>query len=93
MVVGRAELEILLPGCKSLKDKRQILRSLIQRIHARFNMAAAEVDRQDRWNTAVIGLACVSGDPGHARTLLEEALRFIDADGRCEIVGRRLEVS
>ena len=93
MVVGRAELELFLPGCNSLKDKRQVLRSILERVRGRFNLAAAEVGEQDRWNAAVVGLACVSGDPGHARELLEGALRFIEADGRCEIVGRHLEVS
>ncbi|MGQ9778427.1 MAG: DUF503 domain-containing protein [Bacillota bacterium] len=93
MVVARAEVELLLPGCKSLKDKRQVLRSILERLRGRFNLAAAEVDEQDRWNMAVIGLACVSGEPGHARGLLEEALRFLEADGRCEVLGRHLEIS
>lgn len=92
MVVAKVEVELFLSGCKSLKDKRQIIRSIIQRLHGRFNLAAAEVAAQDRWNMAVLGLACVSGEPSHARELLEEALRFLEADGRCEILARHLEI-
>lgn len=92
MFVGRAELELILDGCFSLKDKRQILRSLLERLRHRFNLAVAEVDGQDLWNRAVIGLACVSNDAAHARRVLDEAMRFIESDGRCEIVSRSMEV-
>ena len=92
MVIGRAELELLLPASYSLKDKRQILRSLLERLRHRFNLAAAEVDAHEQWNRAVIGIACVSNDPGHARQILDEALRFVEGDGRCEINSRIIEV-
>ena len=92
MFVGRAELELILDGCFSLKDKRQILRSLLERLRHRFNLAVAEVDGQEHWNRAVIGLACVSNDAAHARRVLDEAMRFIESDGRCEIASRSMEV-
>lgn len=92
MRVGRAELDLLLPAGHSLKDKRQILRSLLERLRHRFNIAAAEIGAQDKLNRAEIGLACVSGDAGHARRVIEEAVRFVENDGRCEIAGRRIEV-
>ncbi len=92
MIVGRVELELLLPGCFSLKDKRQILRSLLERLRHRFNLAAAEIDGLDLWNRAVIGLACVSNDTAHIHRVLEEAMRFVESDGRCEIANRSVEV-
>ena len=49
MVVGLITWELHLDGCQSLKDKRQILRSLKDRLHQRFNVSAAETDHQDLW--------------------------------------------
>ena len=92
MAVGRAELELLLPEAYSLKDKRQVLRSLLERLRRRYNLSAAEIDGQEHWNRAVIGLACVSNDFAHVRRTLDEVLRFIEGDGRCEVVRRDIEV-
>lgn len=92
MVVASARLELRLEECRSLKDKRQIVRSLMERLRHRFNLAAAEVDAQDQWNRAVIGLACVSNDRAHAREMIEEAVRFVEWDGRCEIVEREVNL-
>ena len=92
MVVGRAELDLLLPSCFSLKDKRQILRSLLERLRNRFNLAAAEVGNQEQWRRATIGVACVSNDPAHVRDILDQVLRFIECDGRCEIARASVEV-
>ena len=92
MVVGHVELDLYLPSCNSLKDKRQILQSLLDRLHRQFNLSAAEVGSQDLWNRGSIGLACVSGESGHARRVLEEAVRFIEDDGRCEVVARRIDL-
>ncbi|MGE5528479.1 MAG: DUF503 domain-containing protein [Patescibacteria group bacterium] len=92
MVTGRAELELLLPGCLSLKDKRRILRSLLERLRNRYHLAAAEVGAEGQWQRAVVGLACVTNDRAHARRMLDEAVRFAEADGRCEVIVTRLEV-
>ena len=54
------------PTPQSLKDKRRIVRGLIDRVRERFQVAAAEVDDQDVWQTAVVGFACVSNDARHA---------------------------
>ncbi len=92
VIVGWAELDLLLPGSNSLKDKRQVLRSLLERLRNRFNLAAAEVSAQEQWSRAVIGLACVSNDHAHARQILDEAIRFVEGDGRCEITRRQVDV-
>ncbi|MGE5549140.1 MAG: DUF503 domain-containing protein [Bacteroidota bacterium] len=92
MVIGSAELELLLPSCLSLKDKRQILKSLLERLRHRFNLAAAEVGGQEQWQRAVIGVACVSNDPEHVREILAQIMRFIECDGRCEIARASVEL-
>ena len=93
MVTAVARLELALEGCRSLKDKRQILRSAIERTRNRFQVAIAEVEDQDLWQRAVIGMACVSGSGHHATDVLEAAIRYIEsAHPECEIVGRDLEL-
>lgn len=78
MVVGVCRLKLYLPGNGSLKQKRARLRPLLNRLHKEFNLSAAEVDLQDVWQSALIGLAVVSNEPGHAHTVLEHAVHWIE---------------
>ncbi|MEE8518182.1 MAG: DUF503 domain-containing protein [Dehalococcoidia bacterium] len=85
MHVGICQLTFRLPGNGSLKDKRQVSRSLISRLQTRFHLAAAEVGGIDQHQSLVIGLACVSNQARHADEMLDAAVRFaqnhhIDAD-------------
>ena len=59
MVVGVCTLDLHLPGVDSLKGKRQILLSLKERIQRKFNVSIAEVDGQDLWQRAVLGVVSV----------------------------------
>ncbi len=80
MIVGMLLIELRLPGNHSLKGKRQVLKSLIARLHNRYNVAAAEVENNDRWQVATIGVTCVSNNAVHAREILEGAVAFIEAE-------------
>jgi hypothetical protein len=87
--VARFDLHLLSkPG--SLKEKRAVVRRLRDRIRSRVEVSAAEVDSQDLHHRAVLGVACVSADPGVARSLLEAAGQVIDSEPRVE--ERELEV-
>jgi uncharacterized protein YlxP (DUF503 family) len=77
MITAIARVELGLDGCRSLKDKRQILRSIIERTRARFQVAVAEVEDQDLWQRAVIGIACVSPDGYHAHEVMQKVVEFI----------------
>ncbi|HEU5424278.1 MAG TPA: DUF503 domain-containing protein [Nitrolancea sp.] len=78
MVIGIAHLSIQIPEAQSLKDKRRVVRSLTQRLQSRFNVAAAEVDQLDAWQSAVVGLAVVSNSAAHADQMLSTILRFVE---------------
>jgi uncharacterized protein len=71
MHVYAAVVEIALPS-RSLKGKRGIVKSRLARSRLRFNIAGAEVDRQDDWGVAVLGFASVSGSKLRARQVLEQ---------------------
>ena len=80
MVVGTLELALRLEGCRSLKDKRAILRSLIDRARREFHVAIAETGDLQLWGNATIGVACVSNDPGHAESILQHVVDVFDAN-------------
>lgn len=77
MVVGTLRVELLIPESRSLKDKRRVVRSLIDRLRHRFRVAAAEVEDNDVHNHAVLGFATVSNDSRHARAILGQVVEFL----------------
>jgi uncharacterized protein YlxP (DUF503 family) len=80
MHVGVARVTLYLADNASLKGKRMVVRSVTQRIRNRFNVAVAEVDTQDNWNTATLGLVCVSGDARHANEMLSKIVAFVESE-------------
>lgn len=67
-----------LPESSSLKDKRQVARSLADRLRNRFNVAVAEVEDADMRQRLTLGVCCVSNDRGHADAMLSSLLNFIE---------------
>lgn len=78
MVIGVCTLNLSIPVAFSLKEKRQVVRSLIARVRNEFNVAIGEVDDHDVWQHAVLAVACVSTSAQHAHRQLEAVIRFID---------------
>lgn len=78
MVIGALRLNLHLPGVHSLKEKRSIVKSILQRLRNEFNVSTAEVDGQELHQRAVIGVACVSGSDAYAQGLLESVLRWVE---------------
>lgn len=79
MFVGVCRVTLHLPASQSLKDKRQVVRSLLARLRNQFEVAAAEVADQDLRQLATLGLSYVSGDAQHAEEVLDHAARYIEA--------------
>ena len=86
MVVGLVTWELHLNGCASLKDKRQVIKSLKDRLHQRFNVSVAETDHQDLWQRAELSCCVVSGDRKHAAEVLASADRLVEAEGLARII-------
>ena len=93
MFIGIARFELFIPEARSLKDKRQVLRSLVMTVRKKFPVAVAEVEFQDLWQRAAVGISCVAESMGHCQTVLEEVERTIGkvVIGGAEITGRRFE--
>lgn len=78
MHVRAVTITLFAPGSQSLKDKRQILRSLLDRVRRKFNVSIAEVAAHDLHQRLVIGMACVSSSDSMARQVIESAVRHIE---------------
>jgi uncharacterized protein len=78
MAVGLLTLELHLAEAQSLKDKRQVLRSLKDRLRQNFNVAVAELDFEDTWQRSVIGVATVSNEEHHVEETLQKVLAEAD---------------
>ena len=78
MHVIAVQITLYAPGSQSLKDKRRIVRSLIDQTRQRFNVSIAEVDAMDLHQRLVIGVACVSNSLRHAQTEMDAVIRFLE---------------
>ena len=85
MHVGICRLVTHLPQAGSLKAKRQVARSLTQRIRNQFNVAVAEVEDNDLWQRLTLGVCCVSNDSAHANEMLSRVVSFVE-DSRDDLV-------
>lgn len=79
MLVASCEIKLNLPGAFSLKDKRKIIKSLLQKTKNKFNLAAAEVDANDYIKTAVLGAAGVGSDYKQLQSLMDKYLDFVES--------------
>ena len=86
MVIGVCRIVLALDEVFSLKEKRHIVKSIVERLRSRFNASIAEVDLNDTWKNAVIGVACVSNEAGHADSMLASIVNFVENDGRAILV-------
>lgn len=85
-------IQIYIGDSRSLKDKRQIISSLKERIHNRFNASVAEVADQELWQRAELGVAVVSSAVQHCDEMLAKIVNFIEGDHRVQLLDYQMEV-
>ncbi len=85
MYVESVKLTFYIPQAVSLKDKRQVCRSLVDKARGRFNASIAEVETQDIHHTLTIGVAVVSGKVSHAQNMLDEIIRYMEEHADAEL--------
>jgi len=90
--VALGTVDLHLPDVDSLKGKRQILRSLKDKLRGRFEVAVAEVDHQDVWQRATLAVACVSHDARHANAVVSKAMDFIEDHVEGLVLDSSLEI-
>ena len=90
MVVGVCEVELHIPGSSSLKAKRQVLRSLKDKLRRHLNVAVSETDHQDLWQRTTIAIVTVSNDASVVHSVLSHAQSVIQREGRVELLDVRI---
>jgi uncharacterized protein YlxP (DUF503 family) len=91
MVIGVCTVELVIPASNSLKDKRQVIRSLLDGVRRRFNVSAAEVDQLDVWRRATLGFAAVSNEQKFLDQVLNKLTDWIEREPRVNVVDIQVE--
>ena len=86
MFIGALKVELYMPQCSSLKEKRQVIKSIIDRTRRRHNVAIAEIGKQDLWQVGSLGITCVSNSEHAVREKLNHVDRSIRALGKAEVL-------
>ena len=84
MIVGVCRISLRIPENMSLKGKRRILKSIKAQIRNKFDIAVAEVEDQDLWQKATLGVCCIGNDSRYANEVLSKVVNFI-TDSRFEV--------
>lgn len=92
MIVGAAVVELHVHGSRSLKQKRGVVRSIVQRLRNRFNVSVAEIGGQGTWQVAVLGVVSTGSDRGYVRGQLEKALAYVEELHLAEVTGSDVEL-
>lgn len=91
-IVGILIVEMSIPGCRSLKEKRKALNSLKERVRNNFNVSVSEIDKQDAWQRAVLGISAIGPDKGLVESLLSKIINFVRDFRMAELVDYKIEL-
>jgi uncharacterized protein YlxP (DUF503 family) len=92
MFVGVGQVELYIPESGSLKSKRFVLKSIKTKIRNKFNVSVAEVENNDKWQRASLGIAVVSNNKKIVDSTLNQVINFIENDFRVEVIERSIEI-
>lgn len=92
MFIGVLSIRLFLSEPQSLKDKRRIIKSLIERLKNKFNIAVAEAAYLDSWNNSELGIVCISNDAGHADSMMNSVVNYIEGFGSAELADVKTEI-
>lgn len=93
MNTGICKVKLHIPESQSLKAKRRIVKSVVSRLQNQFNISIAEVDDQDLWQLATLGISCVSNSSRHVDETLTNVLNFIVQNyPELEIMDHKIEI-
>jgi len=92
MVIGVCQLELFLHENFSLKGKRQVLQSIVQRARKRFNISISEVQDHDLWQKAVLGICAVGNDRQRVNSVLDQVINFIEKTQLTDVADSQIEI-
>lgn len=92
MFVGTCEVTFRADWVSSLKEKRMVVKSLVEKTRHKFNASVAETDQQDAHKIIVIGFACVSNEKRHLESMMQRILDFMEENTEAELLSAEYEV-
>ncbi|MDA2915743.1 DUF503 domain-containing protein [Nitrospinae bacterium AH_259_B05_G02_I21] len=92
MFIGICTIRLRLRDNHSLKGKRRVVKTITERVKNKFNVSIAEVDHQDLWQRAELGVAIVTNDKGHAHRTLTAVVNFIDGMHLADLLDHEIEM-
>ncbi|MCC2670230.1 MAG: hypothetical protein K0Q72_2701 [Armatimonadetes bacterium] len=91
IVVGLVTLDLLIPEANSLKDKRSVVKSMLEGMRNKFNVSAAEVENLDIWRRATVAIACVSNSQTFTDQVLNKVLDWVESNPRVNVTNVEME--
>lgn len=92
MLVALVQFDLRIPGCTSLKEKRQVVKTLIAGIRQKFNVSVAEVDHHDLWQRTTIAVSAVDSESYHVKKVVHEVEKFVDRQPAVEMIAAELSL-
>ena len=92
MTIGVLQLNLFIPQANSLKFKRRSLKSLKDRIRHKFNVSVAEIDASNKWQTAVLAVACVNSDKRLVNSVLSKIINLVEGQHSVELVDYAIDI-
>jgi uncharacterized protein YlxP (DUF503 family) len=94
MVVGCLEITLSIVAADSLKEKRSVVKRIVERTRNKFNVSCSEVGANDEHQRAIVGVTTVANDAQFVNSVLDKVLDYVEdeAIGRCEVVDHRIEI-
>jgi len=89
--VATLQIELHIPNSHSLKEKRAVIKPILESARRRFQVAAAAVDHQGKWQRASLGFAVVGGSPAHVSVVLDKVERFVWSFPEIDVIARTTE--
>ncbi len=92
MFIGIIKIEIFISYAQSLKEKRQVIKKIVDNVRNKFSVSVAEVDKGDLWQRSTIGISLVSGDKRFLESLLDKIVYYIETNFDCTIIETDKEI-
>lgn len=92
MVVGTVKVQFLLTDNRSLKGKRKVVRSMIDKVKSRFNVSIAEIGSNDKWQKIELGITAVGNDRRHIDGSLNHVISFLESLCLAELINSEMDI-
>ena len=93
MVVGICKINLYFSNSHSLKDKRNILKSIKTRIRNHYNVSVAEIDNHDFWKNAILGVVCIGNDKKYLNKILNEIILFLEKQNDSQLIDYEISIT